>query len=181
MKPSARAVRTLALAAFALAAACAAPRAASGPKPAWVDQGTGAFKDADGDVYQGVGVVADVRDRFFAPKRSVDRGQDGIEKIVVAHYCSLLDDFEDSIAVGRSDFTCPPPTPQFGALLKALRDAFVFVGAWNDPADRSTLACYRIKRSAADGLLLRSIDDPKLREFIRARSPAAFEKESARR
>ena len=185
--------RFLSPAAFALAVACAAPRVASLPKPGWVDQGTGAFKEADGDDYHGISVVRGIHNHVLAEATGRDQAKSELYKTVVVHICVLGRDYR-SMTVGDVPDPdkyneCPPlfgSTPDSmataRALTKELMAAFVFAGTWDDPADRSTKTYYQIGRSAVDDVLIRCVgDNPKLRDFIRSQGPKAFEEELTKR
>ena len=175
---------TLPILALALLAGCAAkntgPIAANAPE--WVQKGNGAFKDAGGAVFYGVGIAQGIRNRALSVTAADDRARAEIAKIMNSYITVLTKDYMASTTAG--DMTKSSEEQHVSQVLKnfakfTLHGAIV-VDHWKDPQDGTMFALCKldmnsIKKTLEDAKEL----DSKMRDYVRANAEKAFDELSA--
>jgi hypothetical protein len=176
----------LAFAAALALGACAgkkpmSPIAANAPE--WVNKGSGAMKDKDGNqVFYGVGITQGVRNRALAVASADDRGRAELAKIMNSFVTTLTKDYMASVTAG--DMTKSSEEQMVSSTMKNFAK-FTLHGAvpvdhWKDPADGTMFSLVRLDMASVQESLSESKElDAKVRDFVKANAEKAFDDLSA--
>jgi hypothetical protein len=180
----------LALVAAAALGAChgskSSPIVANGNPPAWVNQGSGAFKDASGaKVFYGVGILQGVRNIGLAIPAVDDRGRVEIAKVLNAMVTTLGKDYAASTTAG--DMSKSSEEQMVSQTSKVFAQ-FTLHGSmpvdhWVDRSDAQHPVYYslvKLDMAAVQGALDESKDlDSKTRDYVKANADKAFDELNA--
>ncbi len=177
------------VAALAVVAGCA-----SAPKPSpivanapdWVNKGTGAFKDAQGNqVFYGVGSIQGVRNVPLAREAADDRGRAEIAKIMNSYVVVLTKDYMASTTAGSMDKSSEEQ--HVSQTLKNF-SKFTLIGAMpvdhyvdrSDPKSTILYSLIKLDMGAVKKSLEESKElDSKMRDYVKANAEKAFDELSA--
>jgi hypothetical protein len=155
------------------AAAVSAPIAASGP--AWVNQGSGAFKDGN---FYGVGIATGIRNRALAIDTADSRARAKIAEVFNTYVAKLTKDYMASTTAG--DMSASSEEQNVTNSLKSFTQmnlsGVVIVDHWVDATDGSMFALAKLDVAGVKAQLDKAKDlDAKVRDFVKANADKAFD------
>jgi hypothetical protein len=177
----------IALIASAALSACAGPSnknsvSTNNAAPAWVNQGSGAFKDAAGNkVIYGVGILQGVRNVGLAKPAADDRGRAEIAKIMNSYVTVLGKDYAASVSANdptkSSEEQMVTQTHKVFAQIQLHGatpvDSFV---DHSDPAAPVYYSLVKLDMASVMAALNESTDlDNKTRDYVKANADKAFD------
>jgi len=159
------------------APAAPAPIAASGP--AWVNQGSGAFKDGN---FYGVGLATGIKNRALAIDTADSRARAKIAEVFNTYVAKLTKDYMASTTAG--DMSASSEEQNVTNSLKSFTQmnlsGVVIVDHWVDSADGSMFALAKLDVAGVKASLEKARElDAKVRDYVRANADKAFEDLSA--
>ena len=147
--------------------------------PDWVNKGSGAFKNAQGEaVFYGVGIAQGIQNRALQVSAADDRGRAEITKIMNSYVVVLNKDYMASISAG--DLKKSSEEQMVSQTLKNFAK-FTLHGAipvdhWRDPADGTMFALVKLDLAAIQKSLDESKElDSKVRDYVKANAEKAFD------
>lgn len=172
----------LAAVSFAILAGCGGPRN-TGPvaanAPEWVNKGSGAFKDANGQgLFYGVGIAQGIRNRALSQTAADDRARAEIAKTLNSYVTVLNKDYMASTTAGAMDKSSEEQhvTQTLKNFAKFTLHGAVIIDHWKDPADGTMFSLCKLDMGAIKKSLEESKElDSKMRDYVRANAEKAFD------
>ncbi len=142
--------------------------------PAWVTQGSGAFKDGS---FYGVGVATGIRNRALATDTSDSRARAKIAEVFSTYIAKLNKDYMASTTAGdmKSSSEEQNVTQTLKSFTQMTLSGAVPVDHWTDPNDGSTFALVKLDLAAVKSTLDSAKElDAKVRDYVKANADKAF-------
>ncbi|MFH1619635.1 MAG: hypothetical protein ABIG11_06985 [bacterium] len=158
-------------------AAVTSPIAAQAP--AWVNQGSGAFKDGN---FYGVGIVSGIQNRALAVDTADSRARAKIAEVFSTYIAKLTKDYMASTTAGdmQSSSEEQNVTVALKSFSQTTLSGVTIVDHWKDPADGSMFALAKLDLVGVKASLESAKElDAKVRDYVRANADKAFEDLSA--
>ena len=163
-------------------AACGGQKLTDGPiaekAPAWVNQGSGAFEDADGKkVFYGVGMITGIRDRGLAVQAADQRARAEIAKSLDNYVAVLIRDY--MVSTSAVDMQGASEEQDVSVALKGFTKATlkgsIIVGHWRDEVDGTMFSLARLDMDNFKETVNQSEEvEDNIRDFVRNNSEKAF-------
>ncbi|OGS11706.1 MAG: hypothetical protein A2234_08310 [Elusimicrobia bacterium RIFOXYA2_FULL_58_8] len=154
-------------------AAVSAPIAAAGP--AWVNQGSGAFKDGN---FYGVGIATGVRNRALAIDTADSRARAKIAEVFNTYIAKLSKDYMASTTAGdmKSSSEEQNVTNSLKSFTQMNLSGVVIVDHWVDSSDGSMFALAKLDVAGVKASLDKAAElDSKVRDYVKANADKAFD------
>ncbi|HUT85994.1 MAG TPA: hypothetical protein VMW66_04060 [Elusimicrobiales bacterium] len=147
--------------------------------PAWVNQGSGAFEDADNKkIFYGVGMISGIKDRSLSIHAADQRARAKIAETLENYIVILTKDY--MVSTSSVDMAAPAEEQDVSVALKGftkmtLKGAAI-VDHWRDPSDETMFSLARLELDdfKKDMDNSQEVED-KLRDFVRNNSDKAFD------
>ncbi|MFA6582684.1 MAG: hypothetical protein WCS77_00160 [Elusimicrobiaceae bacterium] len=147
--------------------------------PEWVNKGTGAFTDANGQkVFYGVGMVSGVRNRALAIQAADQRARSEIAKSLDNYVAVLTKDYMASTTAGNMDKSSEEQdiSTTLKGFTKFTLQGAVIVDHWRDPSDGTVCSLAKLDMAAVQQTLNDAKElDAKMRDFVRANADKSFD------
>lgn len=151
--------------------------------PAWVTQGSAAFKDSEKKVFYGVGSVTGVKNKPIARTAAENRARAEIGKVFEAYTASLMRDYMAS-TTGGAAVTGNTATSEGQYIEQAVKtfsavtlSGVIIVDHWKDPSDGTMYALARLDiNNFKNGLDKAKELNSEVRDFVRKNAEKAFDK-----
>jgi hypothetical protein len=158
-------------------AAVPSPIASAGP--AWINQGSGAFKDGS---FYGVGVATGIKNRALAIDAADSRARAKIAEVFSTYIAKLNKDYMASTTAG--DMKTSSEEQNVTQTLKSFTEMTLSGAApvdhWIDPSDGSMFSLVKLDLAAVKNTLDSAKQlDAKVRDFVKANADKAFNDLSA--
>lgn len=150
-----------------------APIAASGP--AWVNQGSGAFKDGN---FYGVGLATGIKNRALAIDTADSRARAKIAEVFNTYIAKLSKDYMASTTAGdmKNSSEEQNVTTSLKSFTQLNLAGVVIVDHWVDPSDGSMFALAKLDVAGVKASLDKAKElDSKVRDYVRANAEKAFD------
>jgi copper chaperone CopZ len=152
--------------------------------PAWVNQGSGAFKDGS---FYGVGIATGIKNRALAIDTADARARAKVAEVFNTYISKLSKDYMASTTAG--DMTSSSEEQNVTTALKSVTQMHLSgampVDHWKDPSDGSMFSLVKLDLAAVKSTMQQAQElDAKVRDYVRANADKAFEelaKEEAKR
>lgn len=154
-------------------ASVTAPIAASGP--AWVNQGSGAFKDGN---FYGVGIATGIKNRALAIDTADSRARAKIAEVFNTYIAKLSKDYMASTTAGdmKSSSEEQNVTNSLKSFTQMNLAGVVIVDHWVDATDGSMFALAKLDVAGVKASLDKAAElDSKVRDFVKANADKAFD------
>ncbi|HNW43965.1 MAG TPA: hypothetical protein PKI19_05620 [Elusimicrobiales bacterium] len=154
-------------------AAVAAPIAASGP--AWVNQGSGAFKDGN---FYGVGIATGIKNRALAIDTADSRARAKIAEVFNTYIAKLSKDYMASTTAGDMKDSSEEQnvTDSLKSFTQMNLSGVVIVDHWVDASDGSMFALAKLDVAGVKAQLDKAKElDAKVRDYVKANADKAFD------
>ena len=161
----------------ASAPAIPSPIAAAGP--AWVNQGSGAFKDGS---FYGVGVATGIRNRALAIDSADSRARAKIAEVFSTYIAKLNKDYMASTTAGDMKNSSEEQniTETLKSFTQMTLSGAVPVDHWIDPSDGSVFSLVKLDMAAVKSTLDTAKElDSRVRDYVKANADKAFNDLSA--
>jgi hypothetical protein len=157
-----------------------APTAAIAPSgPAWVNQGSGAFKDGN---FYGVGIASGIKNRALAVDTADSRARAKIAEVFNTYIAKLTKDYMASTTAGDMKASSEEQnvTNSLKSFTQMNLSGVVIVDHWVDSSDGSMFALAKLDVAGVKASLDKAQElDAKVRDYVRANADKAFEDLSA--
>lgn len=153
-------------------AAPSSPIAAAGP--AWVNQGSGAFKDGS---FYGVGIATGIKNRALAVDTADGRARAKIAEVFSAYIAKLNKDYMASTTAGdmKSSSEEQNVTQTLKSFTQMTLSGAAPVDHWIDPSDGSMFSLVKLDLAAVKSTLDSAKElDSKVRDYVKANADKAF-------
>lgn len=147
--------------------------------PAWVNQGSGAFKDGN---FYGVGIASGIQNRALAVDTSDSRARAKIAEVFDTYIAKLTKDYMASTTAGdmKSSSEEQNVTVALKSFSKMTLSGVVIIDHWKDPSDGTMFALAKLDLAAIKSTLDAAKElDAKVRDYVRANAEKAFDDLSA--
>jgi hypothetical protein len=162
------------------------PIVQNGNPPAWVNQGSGAFKDTTGGkVFYGVGILQGVRNVGLAIPAVDDRGRVEIAKIMNSYVTVLGKDYANSVTAGDPSKSSEEQmvTQTHKVFAQFQLHGSIPTDHWVDRSDPKAPVYYslvKLDMAAVQAALSETQDlDAKTRDYVKANADKAFDELNA--
>jgi LPP20 lipoprotein len=168
---------------LALISGCGGKKLTSGPiakkAPAWVNMGSGAFKDSDRNkAFYGVGMVNGIRNKSLAIQAANTRARAEIAKILDSYVAVLTRDYMSSTYADGMENSAEEQ--KVSVTLKSMTQ-YTLKGAeiieyWKDEEDGTFFSLAKLDYEDVKKSLIESNNvAPKLKNFVKANADNAFQ------
>lgn len=158
----------------------AAPTAAIAPSgPAWVNQGSGAFKDGN---FYGVGIASGIKNRALAVDTADSRARAKIAEVFNTYIAKLTKDYMASTTAGDMKTSSEEQnvTNSLKSFTQMNLSGVVIVDHWIDSSDGSMFSLAKLDVAGVKASLDKAQElDAKVRDYVKANADKAFEDLSA--
>jgi hypothetical protein len=149
---------------------CAGKKPAEPARPAWVDQGSGAFDVDKGKVFYGVGVASGIKNVALLRSTADNRGRAEVAKILETYVATLSKDYMASTTAG--DMSASSEEQHVEQALKTFTKTTLhgarIIDRFRDPADGSMYSlCEMDLFSFKNALDEHKELDAKVRDYVR--------------
>lgn len=146
--------------------------------PAWVNQGTGAFKDG----FYGVGIATGIRNKALAVDTADLRASAKIAEIFKKYVAKLQKDYQASTTAG--DMKNSSEEQNVTVALKGFTQmnlsGAIPIDHWSDPSDGSIYSLVKLDLAAVKSSLDTAKElDSKVRDYVKANAEKAFDELAA--
>jgi len=148
------------------------PIAAAGP--AWVNQGSGAFKDGN---FYGVGIASGIKNRALAIDTADSRARAKVAEVLNTYVAKLSKDYMASTTAGdmKSSSEEQNVTTALKSVTTMTLNGAMPVDHWVDPSDGSMFSLVKLDMAAVKTTLESAKElDSKVRDYVRANAEKAF-------
>jgi hypothetical protein len=159
---------------------CVGSKRMGGAKPpAWVLQGSGAFKDAGNKVFYGVGAVTGIRNRPLAETAADNRARAEITRVFETYSASLMRDYAASTTAG--DFSRSAEEQQVEQTVKTFSAAtlsgVMIIDRWIDPHDETVYSLARMDLEKFKESMERAKDlSEEVKDYVKKNAEKAFDR-----
>lgn len=153
------------------------PIASAGP--AWVNQGSGAFKDGS---FYGVGLASGIKNRALAVDTADSRARAKVAEVFSTYIAKLNKDYMASTTAGdmKSSSEEQNVTQTLKSFTQMTLSGAVPVDHWIDPSDGSMFSLVKLDLAAVKSTLDSAKElDSKVRDYVKANADKAFNDLSA--
>ncbi len=160
-------------------AAAGMPVAAGFSGPAWVSQGSGAFKDGS---FYGVGVVSGIHNRALAIDTADGRARAKISEVFSTYIAKLSKDYMASATAGdmKNSSEEQNVTNTLKTYTQMTLSGAVPVDHWVDPSDGSTYSLVKLDLAAVKTTLDGAKQlNSQVRDYVKANAEKSFDELSA--
>jgi hypothetical protein len=147
--------------------------------PAWVTQGSGAFKDGS---FYGVGVATGIRNKALAVDTADGRARAKVAEVFSTYVAKLNKDYMASTTAGdmKSSSEEQNVTQTLKTFTQMTLSGAVPVDHWMDPSDGSMYSLVKLDLNAVKSTLDSAKElDSKVRDYVKANADKAFNDLSA--
>lgn len=155
------------------APAVASPIAASGP--AWVNQGSGAFKDGS---FYGVGIASGIKNRALAIDTADSRARAKVAEVFNTYIAKMSKDYMASTTAGdmKSSSEEQTVTTALKSVTQMQLSGAAPIDHWIDPSDGSMFALVKLDLASVKAVMEEAKElDAKVREYVKANAAKAFD------
>ena len=148
------------------------PIAAAGP--AWVNQGSGAFKDGS---FYGVGIATGIKNRALAIDTADSRARAKVAEVFNTYIAKLSKDYMASTTAGdmKSSSEEQNVTTALKSVTQMTLSGAMPVDHWVDPADGSMFALVKLDLAAVKSTMESAKElDAQVRDYVKANAEKAF-------
>jgi len=142
--------------------------------PAWVTQGSGAFKDGS---FYGVGVATGIRNKALAVDTADGRARAKVAEVFSTYVAKLNKDYMASTTAGDMKGSSEEQnvTQTLKTFTQMTLSGAVPVDHWMDPADGSMYSLVKLDLNAVKSTLDSAKElDSKVRDYVKANADKAF-------
>jgi hypothetical protein len=166
----------------ALSGCAGGPEAAKGGPPDWVTRGSGAFSEAGGKVFYGVGAVTGVKNKPLARTTAENRARAEIGKVFETYSASLMKDYMAS-TTGGAAVTNASATSEEQHIEQAIKtfsavtlSGVMIVDHWTDPEDGTLYSLARLNLEEFKNSLDKMQElSAQARDFVRKNAEKSFD------
>ena len=164
------------------AAGCAKKLPHETKAPAWVTQGSAAFKDSEKKVFYGVGSVTGVKNKPLARTAAENRARAEIGKVFETYTASLMRDYM-ATTTGGAAVTVNTETSEERYIEQAVKtfsavtlSGVMIIDHWRDPADGTMYALAKLDINNFKNSLDKAKElNSEVRDFVRKNAEKAFD------
>lgn len=165
------------------AVGCAKKMTPEDKAPAWVTQGSAAFKDSENRVFYGVGSVTGIKNNPIARTAAENRARAEIGKIFETYTASLMRDYMAS-TTGGAAVTADAATSEGQYIEQTVKtfsavtlSGVMIIDHWKDRADGTMYALAKLDINNFKNSLDKAKElNSEVREFVRKNAEKAFDK-----
>ena len=143
--------------------------------PAWVNQGSGAFKDGN---FYGVGIASGIQNRALAIDTADSRARAKVAEVFNTYVAKLSKDYMASTTAGNMQNSSEEQnvTTALKSVTEMNLTGAAAVDHWRDPSDGSMFSLVKLDLASVQKTLDQAKElDPKVRDFVRANADKAFQ------
>ncbi len=147
--------------------------------PAWVTQGSGAFKDGS---FYGVGVATGIKNKALAVDTADSRARAKVAEVFNTYVAKLNKDYMASTTAG--DMSASSEEQNVTQTLKTFTQMSLSgatpIDHWQDPSDGSMYSLVKLDMAAVKSTLEQAKQlDAKVRDYVKANADKAFDELTA--
>jgi hypothetical protein len=142
--------------------------------PAWVNQGSGAFKDGS---FYGVGVATGIKNRALAVDTADGRARAKVAEVFSTYIAKLNKDYMASTTAGDMKGSSEEQnvTQTLKTFTQMTLSGATPIDHWMDPADGSMYSLVKLDMASVKGQLDQAKElDAKVRDYVKANADKAF-------
>lgn len=144
--------------------------------PAWVNQGSGAFKDAGKRVFYGLGLVSNVKNKALRVSSADNRARAEIGKQLETYSASLMKDYMAATSSGAATSEEQHIEQAIKTVSTTTLNGVMIVDHWYDPTDDTQYSLAKLVMDAFKGALDAASElDAKAKEAIKQNAEKAFD------
>jgi hypothetical protein len=165
------------LVALALVAGCSGKYKPVPGAPDWVNRGGGAFRDAGGGVFYGVGAVSGISSESLSVQTADQRARADVARQLDTYVTALSRDYQTSTgAEGKQLAETQHVEESFRGLTQVTVRGARVIDRWKNPKTDTLYTLVRLDLAQVRTALEEMRDmDPALRSFIRSNAEKAFD------
>jgi len=165
------------------AAGCAKKLPHETQAPAWVTQGSAAFKDSETKVFYGVGSVTGVKNKPLARTAAENMARVEIGKVFETYTASIMRDYM-AFTTGGASVTGSTSASEGQYIEQAVKtfsavtlSGVMIIDHWRDPADGTVYALSKLDINNFKNSLNKAKElNSEVRDFVRKNAEKAFDK-----